>query len=74
MKEQLRRDNVCEWEDGMCVYTIADIRKYINNLKIFSSVEEVKGKLTIIEHQAIAQEIQAWEDILGIISRLNVCN
>ena len=74
MKLEYREKNVCEWEDGMCVYTPADIKKYINALKTFSNYEINKNRLTVVEHQAIAQEIVSWEGILGIIERMNVCN
>lgn len=74
MKIEHKENNVIEWEDGMCMYTIPDIKKYINALKTFSSYETNKNKLTIVEHQAIAQEIQAWEGIIGLISRINIGN
>ena len=74
MKITYKENNVCEWEDGMCVYTIADIQKYVNGLKNFTSSEKEKDKLTVAEYQAIIQEIQAWKDIIGLINRIKVCN
>lgn len=73
MKIQYRESNVCEWEEGMRSYTLPEIKKYVNALKTFSSYESNQNKLTVVEHQAIAQEVQAWENLLGLIGRINVC-
>jgi hypothetical protein len=72
MKLKYKAHNVCKWESGMCAYTILDIKRYISALKTFCSYEENKNRLTIVEHQAISQEIEAWDNILGLIGRINV--
>jgi hypothetical protein len=73
MKTEYRAHNVCKWEAGMCVYKIADIKRYINSLKAFASNEKEKNKLTVSEHGAIIQEIEAWNGIIGLIGRIDIC-
>ncbi len=74
MKIEKRENNVCDWKEGMALFTISDIKKYLYSLKSFSFYEANKNRITIAEHEAIEKEIEAWNNIIGLINRLKISN